>query len=204
MINRLYNLKDSILKFINEHNEFELAKCFNSNNFNQTIAYFVDIFSKFNSVDLVLQGKNTNIISLSKQIKSFRNKITLWINHININNYSSFPNLNVYNGSIHVKTLILSHLNKISSSLKYYFPEDLSLYSFLITSPFDFGPMLLPTRLQETYWDFATDIKLPILFEKVSLEKFWVRSAINYLEISKYSQLSLYHKKKFPENFVTQ
>ena len=46
--------------------------------------------------------------------------------------------------------------------------------------------MLLPTHLQETYCDFATDIKLPILFEKVSLEKFWVRSAINYPEISKY------------------
>ena len=93
IINKFYNLKDPILKFLNKHNEFELANCFNSDNFNQPIDYFVDIFSKFNNVNLDLQGNNTNIISLSNRIKSFRNIIPLWINHININNYSSIPNL---------------------------------------------------------------------------------------------------------------
>ena len=45
--------------------------------------------------------------------------------------------------------------------------------------------MLIPTHFQETYCDFGTDIKLSILFEKVSLEKFWARIVINYQEISK-------------------
>ena len=55
---------------------FELAKYFSSNNSSQTISYFVDIFFMFNGVNLVLQGKDTNIISLSNQIKWLKNKTT--------------------------------------------------------------------------------------------------------------------------------
>ena len=82
MINRFYNLRGTILIFLADHNEFELSRFFHTNNFIQTIAYFSDIFSKFNSVNLVLQGNHTNIISLSNQINSFRNIITLWTNLI--------------------------------------------------------------------------------------------------------------------------
>ena len=94
MINRFYNLRDTILIFLEEHNEFELSRFFHKNNFIQTIAYFSDIFSKFNSVNLVLQGNDTNIISLSNKIDSLKNKLTLWTNLITNNNYSAFPNLN--------------------------------------------------------------------------------------------------------------
>ena len=149
MVNRFYNIRDTILIFLEEHKEFELSRFFHKNNFVQTISYYSDIFPYFNNVNLVLKDNDTDIISLSNQIDSLKNKITLWINLITIinNNYSVFPNLNGYKDNILIKTLILSHHNKIKKSLKYYFPEDLSLYSSPIASTFDFDIMQLLQNL---------------------------------------------------------
>lgn len=38
--------------------EFKLSQFFYTNNYNQTIAYFSNIFSKFNNINLVLQGND--------------------------------------------------------------------------------------------------------------------------------------------------
>ena len=64
--------------------------------------------------------------------------------------------------------------------------------------------MLIPTHFQETYCDFGTDIKLSILFEKVSLEKFWARIVINYQEISKYVRvlMILFISTNLAETFI--
>ena len=46
--------------------------------------------------------------------------------------------------------------------------------------------MKLPQNLQETYCDFVTNTKLQILFDKVSVENFWVSTVNLYPELCKY------------------
>ena len=53
----------------------------------------VDIFEIFNSINTGLQGKESTIISLSENISSFKMKLELWINKINLKKLYMFPTL---------------------------------------------------------------------------------------------------------------
>lgn len=51
----------------------------------------VDIFGKFNELNLSLQGENTNILTLSNKIEAFKNKLILWQGELIKNNINMFP-----------------------------------------------------------------------------------------------------------------
>ena len=62
--------------------------------FEETVAYFADIFDKLNTVNLKLQGKEGNILDLRSTITGLGNKLELWGNAISNGNFSMFSNLN--------------------------------------------------------------------------------------------------------------
>ena len=57
------------------------------------LAYLVDTFEIFNSVNIGLQGKESTIISLSEKKSSFKMKLELWITKINLKKLYVFPTL---------------------------------------------------------------------------------------------------------------
>ena len=87
---------------------------FQSQGFQQSLAYLVDIFQALNTLNLQLQGKNINIIKHHDVVRSFMSKLDLWRYRIEQRNPTSFCNLDsaLNNGNLksELKTQIKTYL----------------------------------------------------------------------------------------------
>jgi hypothetical protein len=61
------------------------------------IAYLTDLFTKFNEVNLQLQGDNLNLIKTESIIAAFLARINLMKQNIGRREFSQFPNLSQTN-----------------------------------------------------------------------------------------------------------
>ena len=76
MIKRLHELRNSIISFLqNDNDKLNLVTKFLNDEFNQSLAYMVDIFEMINIINVKLQGQDSNLVSLCDQINSFSIKI---------------------------------------------------------------------------------------------------------------------------------
>ena len=74
--------------------------------FEETVAYFADIYDKLNIVNLKLQGKEGNILDLRSTITGLGNKLKLWGNEISNGDFSisvTLTNLNLKKTNINRK-----------------------------------------------------------------------------------------------------
>ena len=62
MLKRLHELKEEVAVFLDSRKKRNLLEKFQSQGFQQSLAYLVDIFQAFSALNLQLQGKNINII----------------------------------------------------------------------------------------------------------------------------------------------
>ena len=92
MLKRLHELKE-VAVFLNSRKKRNLLEKFQSQGFQQSLAYLVDIFQVLNTLNLQLQGKNINIIMHHDIVQSFMSKLDLWQNQIEQGNPASFCNL---------------------------------------------------------------------------------------------------------------
>ena len=62
-------------------------------NIKHDIAYLADIFTKFNEVNLQLQGNDVNLINVQTIISTFLSKLTLLIRNVGRRQFNQFPSL---------------------------------------------------------------------------------------------------------------
>ena len=75
MVKRFYDLFETIKVFLRNTEEKDLLKEMEEETFEETVAYFADIFDKLNIVNLKLQGKEGNILDLRATITGLGNKL---------------------------------------------------------------------------------------------------------------------------------
>ena len=93
-LKRLFELKEELQIFFASQNASEFESLFTEDEFMLSkLAYLVDTFEIFNSVNIGLQGKESTIISLSEKKSSFKMKLELWITKINLKKLYVFPTL---------------------------------------------------------------------------------------------------------------
>ena len=92
MLGRLYELREEVIIFLDSQQKAALHDKFQSDSFQITLAYLVDIFESLNTVNLKLQGKNIHIIMHHDTIQAFMAKLDLWKSRIQQGNTASFRN----------------------------------------------------------------------------------------------------------------
>ena len=127
MLKRLHELREKVAVLFDLRKKRNLMEKFQSQGFQQSLAYLVDIFQALNTLNLQLEGKNINIIMHHDIVRSFMSKLDLWQNRIEQGNPASFCNLDsaLNNGNLksELKTQIKTHLFDLKEEFIKYFPD---------------------------------------------------------------------------------
>ncbi|CAG4988636.1 unnamed protein product [Parnassius apollo] len=87
------------------------------------LAYLTDIFAHLNELNRKMQGRNSNILTSSDKIESFRAKLELWISLATNGNNEMFPNVIAADIEQKVQALIVKHLKLLAEKMNFYFPK---------------------------------------------------------------------------------
>ncbi|XP_067231521.1 zinc finger BED domain-containing protein 5-like [Chanodichthys erythropterus] len=186
-LQRLFELREQVCDFLSEHLH-PSAALLKDYNWLAHLAYLADVFSRLNDLNLELQGKDTSVLHLYDRVSSFMKKIDLWGRKCQDGDVSSFPQLNMYilNGGadkVGILQTVQTHVNKLSSEFKPYFPDIEVQNPELdwIWNPF--APTSIqtaPASLQERLIDLSSDRGLRLMFSETSLTQFWCNAEKEY------------------------
>ncbi|KAK3766524.1 hypothetical protein RRG08_056455 [Elysia crispata] len=89
-LKRFYSLFDTVVEFFQDSNT---GLCDDLKNIKDDIAYLSDIFTKFNEVNLELQGNDVNLIKVKSAISTFLSKCKLFKRNLARHELYQFPSL---------------------------------------------------------------------------------------------------------------
>ncbi|KFD49695.1 hypothetical protein M513_09392, partial [Trichuris suis] len=88
-LSRFYNLYASVLEFFEKE---DASLCANLKKFEGDIAYMADLYTKFNEMNLQLQGDDLNLIKTKSLTSAFVSKLLYFKNNL-ARGFYNFPNL---------------------------------------------------------------------------------------------------------------
>ncbi|KAK9958613.1 hypothetical protein ABG768_025346 [Culter alburnus] len=207
-LQRLFELREQVCDFLSEHLH-PSAALLKDYNWLAHLAYLADVFSRLNDLNLELQGKDTSVLHLYDRVSSFMKKIDLWDRKCQDGDVSSFPQLNMYilNGGadkVGILQTVQTHVNKLSSEFKSYFPDIEVQNSELDWIRNPFAPTSIqtaPASLQERLIDLSSDRGLRLMFSETSLTQFWCNAEKEYPDIGK---CALYELLPFGSTYLCE
>ena len=180
VLDRMFELKDELHKYLQETNQQDFAKCFEDEHWLQKLSYLADIFYHMNQLNKSLQGPRENILTSSDKILAFKKRLDLWKSHVAQGNFDMFPRfLKSKSGDGCKKTscLIESHLEELYIRIENYFPS-LSTQAYdWIRDPFSESachPENLTLKEEEELCELQCDRTLKMRFTDLSLDEFWI------------------------------
>ena len=188
ILNRIFTLKEELMEFLQCKGKYDFKNILAE--LELELAYLVDIFSILNKLNLQLQGKGVNLFTHQGIIKAFVEKLQLWINRVENNNFVQFPCVNGTVGDKqNIRVLVLEHLSKLEDEFQRYFPEvdmtrdDLSF----VRDPFTAEVHTVPLDFQEEILELKNDLSVKDLYKQSTLEKFWSGILSAYPDVSSYA-----------------
>uniref|UniRef100_A0A8C4RMF6 Zinc finger BED domain-containing protein 5 n=1 Tax=Erpetoichthys calabaricus TaxID=27687 RepID=A0A8C4RMF6_ERPCA len=193
VFNRLFELRDAVREFLGGKNS-QLVVHLNDNSWVAALAYSADIFEQLNKLNSSLQGKHTNLITLSDKVSAFMKKLDLWKTRLFQGNFEMFDQLHEFtekqeNAEINkpeLVKLISEHIQSLLDQFNFYF-GDLNVESFSwVSSPFlaHIDSLNLPTSELNQLIELTSDTTLKMMHPRVSLMKFWTQASHEYPELS--------------------
>lgn len=193
VFNRLFELRDAVREFLGEKKS-QLVVHLNDNSWVAALAYLADIFEQLNKLNSSLQGKQTNLITLSDKVSAFTKKLDMWKTRLFQGNFDMFDQLHEFtekqeNDEINkhkLVNLISEHIQSLLDQFNFYF-GDLNVESFSwVSSPFlaHIDALNLPTSELNQFIELTSDTTLKMLHPRVSLMKFWTQASHEYPELS--------------------
>lgn len=197
MLARLFELRDEVITFLEHQKQNELSVAFKKPCAQVMLAYLSDIFDSLNSLNLKLQGGDSNIVTHRDAIKKYIEKLQLWRRKISANpcSYSNFPKVesiseetrfkDIYEGSS-LKIQISNHLESLIEEFQKYFPNtcDDSIYR-MSTDPFHGNIDSLPESLQEDALEIKHDSSAKYNFDIMDKPSFWLKYFKVYPSVSR-------------------
>jgi hypothetical protein len=113
-----------------------------------SLAYFADIFSHLNDLNISLQGSEVTVLDTIEKIAAFQQKLAHWKRRVAKDNHANFPTLEnvVLSGEGVLDTVsdwiqghILSRLENLMHSFVDYFVQDELKNDQWIRNPFTFN-----------------------------------------------------------------
>ena len=160
------------------------------------LSFLVDIFKSVNFFNLLLQGKETNLIHCQEKLSAFNMKLTLWHSKLQNKNFAPFPHLNAFldENKLDVNKGVLKvmkrHISILGEEIWHYFPnlEDFQKYCRFVNNPFGTSVGHQPSQdnlLQEQFIDLVNEGNVRRLFGEKPCSDFWIKMAQTYPDISK-------------------
>ena len=117
-----------------------------------------------------------NLFTHQEIIKTFVEKLQLWINRVENNNFVQFPCVNGTVGDKqNIRVQVLEHLSKLEDEFQRSFPEvdmtrdDLSF----VRDSFTAEVHTVPLDFQEEILELKNDLSVKDLYKQSTLEKIW-------------------------------
>ncbi|CAH1973658.1 unnamed protein product [Acanthoscelides obtectus] len=140
------------------------------------IAYLTDLFTKFNMVNLQLQGDSLNLIKTKSILSAFLARVKLIKHNIGRGEFSQFPNLSQTSCQEDVSTYV-QHLNALYSDFESRFEDILTM----VIPPWIINPYgdIEETNviIQEELTELSTNEELKVQF-KNGYQQFWLQNNI--------------------------
>uniref|UniRef100_A0A3B4V8C9 HAT C-terminal dimerisation domain-containing protein n=1 Tax=Seriola dumerili TaxID=41447 RepID=A0A3B4V8C9_SERDU len=191
VLTRLFELREEVRIFLSDCGS-PLADYLTDQKWVASLAYLASIFDKLNSLNLSLQGPNTNVLILSDKITAFKRKLERWAVRVEGGSVDMFPELDDFMDSYDItiqamKGIIASHLRSLLENFNKYFPSDDTPEKYdWIRQPFVTSTAHhLPSELQDALLELSSDRTLQTAFTAYTLEEFWLSVATEYAALSK-------------------
>ncbi|CAH2003254.1 unnamed protein product, partial [Acanthoscelides obtectus] len=141
------------------------------------IAYLTDLFTKFNMVNLQLQGDSLNFIKTKSILSAFLARFKLMKQNIGLGEFSQFPNLSQTSCQEDDVSTYAQHLNALYSNFESRFEDILTM----VIPPWIINPYgdIEETNviIQEQLTELSTNEELKVQF-KNGYQQFWLQSNI--------------------------
>ncbi|CAH2010341.1 unnamed protein product [Acanthoscelides obtectus] len=141
------------------------------------IAYLTDLFTKFNMVNLQLQGDNLNLIKTKSILSAFRARVKLMKQNIGRGEFSQFPNLSQASCQEDDVSTYVQHLNALYSDFESRFEDILTM----VLPPWIINPYgdIEETNviIQEELAELSKNEELKVQFEN-GYQQFWLQNNI--------------------------
>ena len=143
------------------------------------LCYLVDVFEQLNLLNITLQGRNENLVTVGQKITAFRDKLGLWRMKMKMGKIASFPRLGEFleeSSSLRLEEIrnpMLEHLDNLQIKMLNYFHSDFSKWAW-IRDPFNINIDNVPDSIQEDLLEIRADQKLKTKFETIPLSEFYI------------------------------
>ncbi|CAH2015909.1 unnamed protein product [Acanthoscelides obtectus] len=141
------------------------------------VAYLTDLFTKFNMVNLQLQGDSLNLIKTKSILSAFLARVKLMKQNIGRCEFSQFQNLSQTSCQEDDVSTYVQHLNAIYSDFESRFEDILTM----VISPWIINPYgdIEETNviIQEELTELSTNEELKVQF-KNGYQQFWLQNNI--------------------------
>ena len=191
MIARVFQLRNEIKNFCEKHGKTDLVACLDHEEWQLSLAYLVDIFEQLNKLNLLMQGRHTNIIKFVDALKSFLCKLRIWSKKVFEGNYSMFGSISMMleMGNKQMPELlqenIIYHLTALEEESKHYFPEVSDKELNFVRNPFRCSVDSIPNEQQDELIDLQNDSTAKDLFDDNTVEEFWIHMIGSYPNVPK-------------------
>ncbi|CAH1998688.1 unnamed protein product [Acanthoscelides obtectus] len=192
VLSRVYELREEIgLFFENQRTqkEKEYYAKIKDQTFILKMAYLADFFTEINSLNISLQGNETNILTLQDKIASFLRKLELYQRRVQAGDVSMFTQLseqlvNNKQEKISFENSVVQHLTAVIDSLQQYFPnmDSRESYSWILR-PFSTCVDIFKDEDVSAKVEFLglrENNSLKVDFQNDKLSTFWRKAAAEY------------------------
>lgn len=153
------------------------------------MAYLADFFTEINSLNISLQGNETNILTSQDKIASFLRKLELYQRRVQAGDVSMFTQLseqlvNNKQEKITFENSVVQHLTAVIDSLQQYFPnmDSRESYSWILR-PFSTCVDIFKDEDVSAKVEFLglrENNSLKVDFQNDKLSTFWRKAAAEY------------------------
>ena len=197
MTARVLRLRNEIKIFCEKHRKTDFVAWLDHAEWQLSLAYLVDIFEQLNKLNLLMQGRHTNIIKFVDALKSFLCKLRIWSKKVLDGNYSMFKSISTMleMGNKQMPVLlqenIIFHLTALEEEFKHYFPEVSDKELNLVRNPFRCSVDSIPDEQQDELIDLQNDSTAKDLLDDNTVEEFWIRMIGSYPYVARVALCSL-------------
>ena len=203
-LKRFYTQFNSVLDFFQESNPELYDKLKSSKT---DIAYFTEMFSKFNEVNLQQQSDETSLIKAKSALSAFLSKLLLYSRNLGHREFRQFPCLSDLEKKTGVKdddiAVYYAHLAKLHKDMSVKFNDLFSLeIPGWVIDPFTEPSTEVPTHLEEELISLQNDEELKPKF-KTFYQAFWRQTAISKRYPTLWKDIKLFFIA-FPTSYLVE
>ena len=203
-LKRFFSLFDKVVEFFQDSNT---GLCDDLKNIKDDIAYLSDIFTKFNEVNLQLQGNDVNLIKVKSAISTFLSKCKLFKRNLARHELCQFPSLCELDKEKSISDddlqVYCAHLEELQRDMSERF-QDLLLLKIQdwVINPFLDVSNEETGEAEEELISIQNDIELSPKFKK-SYQDFWLQQKISDFYPVLWNKVKIYFIA-FPTSYLVE